>query len=59
MVLQARLEKAKIALNLYLQEKQILTLDSHEDIVVARLADLNARLTTAEGRSRGPSRFGP
>ena len=48
MELQARLEKAKIALNQYRQEKQILTLDSQDDMLAERLADLNARLTAAE-----------
>ena len=48
MELQARLEKAKIALNQYRQDKQILTLDSQDDMLAERLADLNTRLTAAE-----------
>lgn len=46
--LKARVEESEQALNEFRRGKGILSLDSKENIVVERLADLNRRLTEAE-----------
>lgn len=46
--LKERVEKSEIALNVYRREKGILSLDEKENVVVARLGDLNRRVSEAE-----------
>jgi capsular exopolysaccharide synthesis family protein len=46
--LKGRLEKSEAALNRYRREREIISLDDKENLVVERLADLNRRLTEAE-----------
>jgi polysaccharide biosynthesis transport protein len=46
--LKGRMEKSEAALNRYRRDRQIISLDDKENIVVERLADLNRRLTEAE-----------
>src|SRR5262249_26840855 len=46
--LKERVEKSEVALNRYLRDRGILSLDEKENIVVARLNDLNKLLTDAE-----------
>ena len=46
--LRDRVEKSEESLNHYRRDKKILSLDSKENIVVERLADLNKRLTETE-----------
>jgi succinoglycan biosynthesis transport protein ExoP len=46
--LKARVEKSEAALNVYRRQKDIISLDDKENIVVERLADVNRRLTEAE-----------
>jgi capsular exopolysaccharide synthesis family protein len=46
--LKERLEKSEAALNRYRRDKQIISLDDKENLVVERLSDLNNRLTQAE-----------
>jgi polysaccharide biosynthesis transport protein len=46
--LKARVEKSEAALNRYRRQRQIISLEDKENIVVERLADLNKRLTAAE-----------
>ena len=47
--LKERLEKSEAALGVYRRDKQIVSLDAAENMVVQRLSDLNKRLTEAEG----------
>ena len=51
--LKERLEKSEASLNTYRRDKQIISLDDKENIVVERLADLNRRLTEAEAERIG------
>ena len=51
--LKERVEKSEAALNRYRRDKGIISLDDKENIVVARLTDLNARLTDAEAERIG------
>jgi polysaccharide biosynthesis transport protein len=46
--LKGRVEKSEAALNRYRRQREIISLDDKENIVVERLADLNKRLTEAE-----------
>ena len=46
--LRQRVEKSEEALNRYRRNREIISLDDKENIVVERLADLNKRLTEAE-----------
>jgi polysaccharide biosynthesis transport protein len=46
--LKNRLEKSETALLRYRQDRGIISLDSRDNIIVGRLADLNKRLTEAE-----------
>lgn len=46
--LRERVEKSEAALNQYRREKGVISLDGKENFVVARLSDLNQRLTQAE-----------
>ena len=46
--LKARIEKSEAALNRYRRDREIISLDDKENIVVERLSDLNRRLTEAE-----------
>jgi succinoglycan biosynthesis transport protein ExoP len=51
--LKERMEKSEAALNRYRREQTIISLESKENIVVERLADLNQRLTEAEAERIG------
>jgi succinoglycan biosynthesis transport protein ExoP len=51
--LKERVEKSEVALNRYRRQGNIISLDSKENIVVERLADLNKRLTEAEAERIG------
>ena len=46
--LRQRVENSEAALNQYRREKGVISLDDKENFVVARLSDLNERLTQAE-----------
>jgi polysaccharide biosynthesis transport protein len=49
--LKGRIEQSEAALNRYRRDREIISLDDKENIVVERLADLNKRLTEAEADS--------
>jgi succinoglycan biosynthesis transport protein ExoP len=46
--LKGRIERSEAALNRYRRDREIISLDDKENIVVERLADLNKRLTESE-----------
>jgi polysaccharide biosynthesis transport protein len=46
--LKGRIERSEAALNSYRRDREIISLDDKENIVVERLADLNRRLTESE-----------
>ena len=48
--LKERLEKSEATLGLYRRDKQLVSLDADENMVVQRLSDLNQRLTQAEAQ---------
>ena len=51
--LRARLGRSEAALNAYSKEHGIVSLDDKSNVVIDRLADLNHRLTAAEGERIG------